>query len=529
MTRTRWCVILVLIACAAVAARPALAEGEKDEARSEVRVEMHAAGPGRDAEVRMWVNGQEVQPGDPAPAGVARLHAESIADPDAGMGGKGANVRTRTRIEVKPDQPGGQPRVRMWINGKEVDPGKAIQLGQGRARLRIESAPDGRRRDQEEADRAVLGVRIAELPEDAGRQVDVGAGVLVTGVVEGSPAEHVGLREGDVITHLSRRPVASPEDLVHAVGAVPPGTRATIHWRRPGAEIAATVALAGAEELGVQLGRAEADPESDRAPGAPEHALARPDEKDQIRPASREGVQAARAGRDDPEAKQPEERAARKRERREDREREDGDRKERERGDEARQGEAPRGGFLGVLAAPLNDDLREIAGTDKGVLINSLTDDSPAAKAGLKPGDVIVRIGDTNIESVDQLVEILGDRKPGDRIHVVTYRMGKRRETEVTLGRRPGEEGEAREPEGMPRFEDFFGGEMPNLREYLERLRPQMRDWARRFREQRDRPEMRPPEPSPQMEKRFDRLMERLDRIERRLDRIEERLERQER
>jgi membrane-associated protease RseP (regulator of RpoE activity) len=483
MTRTRFCVTVILVALAMVVVRPA--QAVVAENRNEVRVEMNAAGPGKKPEVRIEVNGEEVKPGDPVPEGVGRLHAESIADPNAGMGdGKGAKARIHTRIEVEPDQPGGQPRVRMWINGKEVDPGDAIQLDQGKAQLRIETATPPRGREGE-PNQAVLGVRIAELPDELAREVGVDAGVAVTGTVPGTPAQHVGLREGDVISAVDGKSVRSPEELVERIGRRRPGEQVRIEWHRGRARLTATVALAA---------RADFVGEEER--------------RDEGR-----------------EAREREEREARERE---ERQREERGRDEREREEaEAREREKQGGGFLGVLAAPLNDDIREIAGTDKGVLINSLTDDSPAAKAGLKPGDVIVRIGDANIDGVDQLVEVLGDRKPGDRIHVVYYRMGKRREAEVTLGRRPGEEGEARGPEGMPSFEDLLRGQVPDLREYLERLRPQMRDWARRFQEQRERPEMRPAEP-PLVERDFDRLMERLERIERRLDRIEERLERRE-
>jgi len=197
-------------------------------------------------------------------------------------------------------------------------------------------------------------------------------------------------------------------------------------------------------------------------------------------------------------------------------------------------------GFLGIMAAPLNDDMRDIAGTDEGVLINSLTDDSPAAKAGLRPGDVIVRIDDTPVDTVDELVEILRDRKAGDRVRVVYYRMRKRRETRATLGRRPEEEAEREKKEGIPLFdlpEDLFGDQAPGLREYLKRLRPELEEWARKFREQyRKRsdewpkpgiPEVPPPpgkrEPY-DVGKDIGRVLERLDRIERRLDAVEKRL-----
>ena len=418
MRPTRLCVRLVLVALGVTVARPAGADETKAPARCEARVEMRAAGPGR------------------------------------------------------------EPRVRMWVNGREVEPGEPIGVGGGKARVRIQAVPAGRRRDDPAAGRALLGVHVAPLGDDLAREVGVERGVAVTGVVEGSPARRAGLREGDVITAVDGHEVRSPTELVERIGGRRPGERVRIEWRRPGARIEATVALAGREEPAPEEGR-------------------------RLRPRD-EGEREARRG--------------------EQRRREEAEEADRER---------PPGGFLGILAAPLNDDIREIAGTDEGVLINSLTDDSPAAKAGLLPGDVIVRIGDADVHGVDQLVETLRGRKPGERVHVVYYREGKRRETDVTLGRRPGDEEEEAEQEDFPLFDELFGGEVPSLRDYLKRLRPEMEEWARQFREQREWPEMRRPEPRPRepygMGKDLGRIVERLDRIERRLDRIEERLERAER
>ena len=203
--------------------------------------------------------------------------------------------------------------------------------------------------------------------------------------------------------------------------------------------------------------------------------------------------------------------------------------------------------FLGVMAAPLTDEVRDIAGTDKGVLINSLADGSPAAKGGLQPGDVIVRIDDRQVHSPGELVDAVGRHKPGDRVHVVYYRMGKRRETQVTLGRRP-REGKLKK-EAMPFFDlpgDLFG-DMPQLREYLEELRPNLEEWAKRWREQQGKPHPQAPAPKlrpgtrPDFEKPkperqpydvgkdMGRILERLERIERRLDEMERRLQRRDR
>jgi len=56
-----------------------------------------------------------------------------------------------------------------------------------------------------------------------------------------------------------------------------------------------------------------------------------------------------------------------------------------------------------------------------GALITAITTDSPADKAGLKPGDVITEVGDESIASSDDLVSAIDSHKVGDQLQVVYY------------------------------------------------------------------------------------------------------------
>jgi serine protease DegS len=57
-------------------------------------------------------------------------------------------------------------------------------------------------------------------------------GVLVTSTAENSPAEHAGVRAGDVITRVGDHPVASTEDLLEGVAEAGPGANVQIElWR----------------------------------------------------------------------------------------------------------------------------------------------------------------------------------------------------------------------------------------------------------------------------------------------------------
>jgi len=194
--------------------------------------------------------------------------------------------------------------------------------------------------------------------------------------------------------------------------------------------------------------------------------------------------------------------------------------------------------FLGILAVPLSDDMREIAGTGEGVLIDSLTDSSPAAKAGLLPGDVITRIDGRPVTTPAELVERLRTCKPGDEIEATYYRMGKRQETRVTLGEAPAREYSPHEGGPLLGLPEGLIEELPRLREYIEGVRPRVEQWMRTWREpleespeEREPPRLRPLTP-PVMPgdpygigKDIGRLLERMDRIERRLDEIERSLD----
>ena len=60
-----------------------------------------------------------------------------------------------------------------------------------------------------------------------------------------------------------------------------------------------------------------------------------------------------------------------------------------------------------------------------GVGIQEVAPNSPASKAGVQPGDVILKIGDSDVASVQDLPGILRQRKPGDEVDVLVKRAGK--------------------------------------------------------------------------------------------------------
>ena len=59
----------------------------------------------------------------------------------------------------------------------------------------------------------------------------------------------------------------------------------------------------------------------------------------------------------------------------------------------------------------------------KGTYIHAVEADGPAAKAGLKPGDIIIKAGDTDVATMDELKAVMNSMKIGDTLHI-TYRRG---------------------------------------------------------------------------------------------------------
>lgn len=70
-------------------------------------------------------------------------------------------------------------------------------------------------------------------------------------------------------------------------------------------------------------------------------------------------------------------------------------------------------GRLGVTVLELEPDLASYFGVKDGVLVSTVTPDSPAAKAGIKAGDVITTVNDKPVTSADELIAQLRE-KDGD-------------------------------------------------------------------------------------------------------------------
>jgi Peptidase family M28/PDZ domain/PA domain len=71
-----------------------------------------------------------------------------------------------------------------------------------------------------------------------------------------------------------------------------------------------------------------------------------------------------------------------------------------------------------------------------GLSLAGVREGGPAAQAGLKQGDLVIKVGDRKVGTIYDYMEIMNKHKPGEKIDVVVKRDGKDVKLPVTLGRR---------------------------------------------------------------------------------------------
>lgn len=94
--------------------------------------------------------------------------------------------------------------------------------------------------------------------------------------------------------------------------------------------------------------------------------------------------------------------------------------------------------YLGVTGQDIGSELSEKTGIPKGVYVNAVSEDSPAMEAGIQNGDVIVRIGSSEISTLKQLKSALDNCEPGRRVEVAAMRKGAEGYVEIVFDVTPG-------------------------------------------------------------------------------------------
>ncbi len=96
-----------------------------------------------------------------------------------------------------------------------------------------------------------------------------------------------------------------------------------------------------------------------------------------------------------------------------------------------------KGGWLGCNLDFINDQLKEYFEVEAGALVKSVVEDSPAEKAGIKAGDVIVKIDVKKIEDPADVMRTVNYHDPDDKVAVKVVRKGKKKTLWVKLGKKP--------------------------------------------------------------------------------------------
>lgn len=133
-------------------------------------------------------------------------------------------------------------------------------------------------------------------------------------------------------------------------------------------------------------------------------------------------------------------------------------------------GEVDRG-FIGIQAQDLNPDLAEAFGVKdkRGAIVNSVMPDSPAEKAGLKPGDVITSINNKSVKKAADVRLHIGLLPVGEEVVFDILREGKRKKLKATIAARA--EIADNPAELNPRLEGVSIGDIDEDNPYYGRLK----------------------------------------------------------
>ncbi len=225
--------------------------------------------------------------------------------------------------------------------------------------------------------KAWLGVYMQEIDKELAEAFDLATenGVLVDDVVDDSPAEEAGIRRGDVIIKFEGNSVDNPEELADAVSDKQPGDKVAVKIMRDGKEKSYDI------ELGKRSTREFIVEKRINLPGMKWHGWS--GDKD-INVFIHED-----------------------------------------------------GAYLGVYTEELNDQLAEYFEVDGGILVKQVEEDSPAEEAGIKAGDIIVKVDDDQVDTPSELFDVIRDHDEGDEVKVGIVRKGSEMTISATLDETP--------------------------------------------------------------------------------------------
>jgi len=105
-------------------------------------------------------------------------------------------------------------------------------------------------------------------------------------------------------------------------------------------------------------------------------------------------------------------------------------------------GEAIERGYLGVRIQQVTEDLAASLGIphNRGEFVQAVEPGQAAANAGIRPGDVVIKVGGKEVTRDQTLSYLIANVDPGKRVPIELIRNGKRMTVTATVGKRPSEE-----------------------------------------------------------------------------------------
>ncbi len=223
----------------------------------------------------------------------------------------------------------------------------------------------------------VLGVLVKDADEDTLKEMNLKGGAEIVAILKKSEADRIGLQEKDIIVRFDERRILSAEDLRDFIRDLDQTKDVQITVIRNGKELTFIAHLVPVKNkrmrVKIHKGDGDLDVEIEKLipPAVPPFPMELPTDK---------------------------------------------------------------GGFLGVEAKDISDQLKAYFQVEYGVLIEKVLEDSPAEQAGLQAGDVIQKINGKKIEDFSDLRRVLNYYDPGDQINIQYSRKGKVKEVKVILG-----------------------------------------------------------------------------------------------
>jgi S1-C subfamily serine protease len=95
--------------------------------------------------------------------------------------------------------------------------------------------------------------------------------------------------------------------------------------------------------------------------------------------------------------------------------------------------------YIGIQGTTIDPETARQFGADEGARVVAVVPGGPADQAGIQPGDIIVSFDGEAVDSMEDLITFIAQRRVGDRVEVEAVRPGTdgRQRLRLTIGDRP--------------------------------------------------------------------------------------------